>query len=74
MQTQIDLARNYIMQKVLTPALKNNSIPKKAKDTIENSVRWLAHFNRVGDLIQYLDRFKGGSKSAIFKSLKILIC
>jgi 5-methylcytosine-specific restriction protein A len=29
----------------------------------------LSHFDRVGDLIQYLDRFKGGSKSAVFKSL-----
>jgi 5-methylcytosine-specific restriction protein A len=70
MQTPIDRARNYIMGKVLTPALQNDSVSKKAKDTIENSVRWLSHFERVGDLIQYLDRFKGGSNSAVFTSLK----
>src|SRR5262245_42042366 len=70
MQAPIDRARNYVMQGVLSPALKSSATSKKAKDTIENSMRWLSHFHRVGDLIQYLDRFQGESDTAVFKSLK----
>jgi 5-methylcytosine-specific restriction protein A len=70
LQSNIEQARAYIMEKVLTPALESTSVSKKAKDTIRNSIRWLEHFHRVGDLIEYMNRFRGESQSVVFKSLK----
>src|SRR4051794_9744519 len=64
------MKRAPLSQRVLEPALASTDVATEVKSTIANSLRWLAHFKRVGDLIAYMDRFKGGADTTVYKSLK----
>lgn len=67
---KIDEARAFIESRVLQPALQSTAVSESAKATISNSTRWLRQFRRVGDLILYMDRFRGEAGTEVFKALR----
>ncbi|MCW2382118.1 5-methylcytosine-specific restriction protein A [Sphingobium sp. B2D3B] len=68
---RVEDARMFIEQKVFDPALSNPGLPEKAKATIRNTRSWLPRFRRIGDLIAYMDRFKGTGHTDIYRDLKL---
>lgn len=54
---KIDEARTFLRDRVLLPALASVALNAKAKNTVRNSLHWIAHFHRIGDLVHYI----GGS-------------
>jgi 5-methylcytosine-specific restriction protein A len=67
---KINEARAFIETSVLEPALRSPAVADIVKSTIRNSLRWLREFQRVGDLILYMDRFRGGADTEVYKWLK----
>lgn len=63
-------AREFIEQRVLRPALDSTSLDEKTKGTIRNTASWLPRFERIGDLVAYMDRFKGAADTPIYHALK----
>jgi 5-methylcytosine-specific restriction protein A len=43
---------------VLQPAIDSEVTPKKSKDVAAHVKTWIKQFKRVGDLVQYIERFK----------------
>lgn len=67
---KIDEARAFITDRVLDPAIASALVPPTVKATVANSRRWMREFQRVGDLIQYMDRFRGSTETDVYKGLK----
>ncbi len=67
---KIDEARAFIADRVLDPAMSSALVPPEVKATVANSTRWMREFRRVGDLIQYMDRFRGSVETDVYKGLK----
>jgi 5-methylcytosine-specific restriction protein A len=67
---KIDEARAFLRERVLLPALTSMTLEVKAKNTIRNSLQWIAHFRRIGDLVHYISRFAGGADTAVYLGLK----
>lgn len=67
---KIDEARAFIVTRVLEPAVQSPAVSDAVKSTIRNSMRWLQEFQRVGDLALYMDRFRGGADTEVYKGLK----
>lgn len=63
-------AREYIEAKVMQPALASDALKPEVKSTIQNTLSWLPRFERIGDLIAYMDRFQGNSETPIYRGLK----
>lgn len=70
--TPIEKARDYIRTKVLIPALENSALSTDIKRKIKNSNIWLDQFERVGDLISYLKRFKLGKNDPTYRVMHSL--
>ncbi|MBP2312931.1 HNH endonuclease [Azospirillum soli] len=66
----IDAVRGYIDRRVFAPALVHSEVPEDVKSTVRNSARWLRQFRRVGDLLHYMDRFRGAPETAVYTGLK----
>lgn len=62
-------AKEYVLNLVQSPALKS-SLPPEIKSKVRNSNVWLSKFNRLGDLLGYLRRFKGSPDDLVFTSMK----
>lgn len=67
---KVEDARLFVQQKVLDPALSSAGLPESAKATIRNTSSWLPRFQRIGDLIAYMDRFKGSAETDVYRELK----
>lgn len=67
--TPIQQAKEYVLNLVQRPALRSE-IPEKTKNKIRNSNLWLSKFNRVGDLLVYLQRFRPDDEDITYKELK----
>lgn len=65
----INQARDYIRSQVQTPALLHPMLPDNIKRKVKNSNIWLDHFERVGDLIAYLKRFKVGNDDPTYQAM-----
>jgi 5-methylcytosine-specific restriction protein A len=65
----IDEAKQYVIDVVQSPAL-NSALPLEIKSKVRNSNIWLSKFNRVGDLLSYLRRFKGAPDDPVYTSMK----
>lgn len=63
-------ARAFVEVNVLQPALQSPLIDSGLKATIRNTLSWLPRFERVGDLIAYMDRFQGSAETPVYKGLK----
>lgn len=66
----IEQAIDYIRTKVQVPALESQTLPDEIKRKVKHSDIWLDHFERIGDLIAYLQRFQVGTNDPTFKVLK----
>ncbi|MGR6329029.1 HNH endonuclease [Sphingomonas sp. XXL09] len=66
----VENARLFVKQKVLDPALSSLTLPERTKATIRNTSSWLPRFERIGDLIAYIGRFKGVAETDVYKELK----
>jgi 5-methylcytosine-specific restriction protein A len=51
-------AQDFIVDNVLQPAIDSQVTPKKSKDVARHLITWIKQFKRVGDLVQYIERFK----------------
>jgi len=67
---KIDEARAFLRDRVLLPALASVALDAKAKNTVRNSLHWIAHFHRIGDLVHYIGRFSGGADTDVYHGLK----
>jgi 5-methylcytosine-specific restriction protein A len=67
--TKIEEAQNFIIEKVIDPAL-NSELPTKLKNNAKHVKSWLNHFKRIGDLIVYMDRFKAENNDPIYIEFK----
>ena len=67
---KIDEAIEFLDSNVLQPALKNPQLSEKVKASIKHTRSWLPRFQRVGDLVAYMDRFQGNKGTSIYKGLK----
>jgi 5-methylcytosine-specific restriction protein A len=67
---KIDEARDFLRERVLLPPLASPTVDTKVKNTVGNSLRWIKHFKRIGDLVHYIGRFSGGTDSAVYLGLK----
>ena len=56
---KVDEARSFVMREVIDPALASPHLEMKVKFAVRNSKLWLDRFERVGDILQFLDRFDG---------------
>lgn len=70
MPAVIDQVRDYIEEQVFAPALSHPTLPDEVRSTIRNSAMWLRQFSRVGDLLNYMDRFQGTPNSPVFNGLR----
>jgi len=68
--TNIDAARNFIMDRVQRPALSSATLSSELKDKVKHSDIWLQKFKRVGDLFNYLQRFSEDQNDAIYLGMK----
>ena len=69
--TPIELARQFVKDKVIDPAIISKSLDKKTQDTVKNRLVWIERFPKVGDLWNYLNRFKNEEHSQdIYQELK----
>ena len=66
---RIDEAKEYVRSRIITPAL-NAGLPEPIKNKVIHANTWLSYFNRVGDLLLYLQRFKEVTDDATYISLK----
>jgi 5-methylcytosine-specific restriction enzyme A len=62
-------AREFIAERVLLPVINSPSASKKSKDVTSASLRWLQHFERVGDLLVYMSRFDPKDGASIYSEL-----
>lgn len=67
---KVEDARLFVEEQVINPALSSVILPESAKATIRNTKSWLPRFRRIGDLIAYMDRFKGVADSEVYRELK----
>jgi len=64
-------AKEFIRTRVHQPALNSDRLGTKAKNTVKNAILWLDKFERVGDLVDYVNRFdKQPNKGSVFQDLK----
>lgn len=66
---RINEAKEYVRSRVIVPAL-NSELPSAIKNKVTHAGMWLNYFNRVGDLLLYLQRFKEVTDDETYKSLK----
>jgi 5-methylcytosine-specific restriction protein A len=57
----IESAQRFVIDQVLEPALKHDDASVKLKSVIKNTLLWVRHFRKVGDLNLYLQRFHGNN-------------
>lgn len=55
----IENAQRFVIDQVLEPALQHDDASDKLKSVIKNTLLWVRHFRKVGDLNLYLQRFHG---------------
>lgn len=67
--TPVEQAREFILDRVQRPALKSE-LPSETKNKVRNSNIWLSKFDRVGDILAYLRRFKLDSGDATYAAMK----
>ena len=56
---EIDEAKEFIVGRVINPALNSRSISQKSKESIKKTRQWIEHCKFVGDLFAYISRFTG---------------
>lgn len=66
--TPIQQAREYLLDRVQRPALQSQ-IPDKTKNKIRNANLWLLKFDRIGDLLVYLQRFRPDNEDATYNEM-----
>lgn len=54
----IEEAKEYVLSKVINPALESPTISQGIKNSIIKTKQWVNHFKYVGDLYAYITRFK----------------
>ncbi|WP_366516717.1 HNH endonuclease [Sphingomonas caseinilyticus] len=67
---RVEDARAFVEEKVLSPALNSPGVAGKVRATIQNTRSWLPRFDRIGDLVAYMDRFEGTAETEVYKGLK----
>lgn len=63
-------AQDFIIDRVLQPAVNSLVTSKRIKDQTKNSIQWVRQFRRTGDLIAYMDRFQGEAPPEIKAGLE----
>ncbi len=66
---RIDEAKEYVRTRVINPAL-STELPEGIRGKVSHVNTWLNYFNRVGDLLLYLQRFGEVTDDAVYTSLK----
>lgn len=66
----IEEARNYLMERAINPVLESDQTSKGLLDNTRNTKVWLERFDRIGDLLIYIDRFRGESENGITRELE----
>jgi len=67
--TPIEEARLYIRNNVLIPAREHPLLDEKIKNKVRSVDIWVERFERVGDLLSYLNRFRIGSNDPVYQAL-----
>ncbi|MDO6620228.1 HNH endonuclease [Pseudomonadota bacterium] len=50
----VETAKQYVLDRVLLPAIASNHVAQKVKDVTKSQVPWIESFKKVGDIYQYL--------------------
>ena len=72
MVSTIDDARVYLDTHLFKPALESPDLPEKLRNTINTTWIRLQHVRKPGDLLTYLDRFKGDGPTSTRDALHAL--
>lgn len=67
--TPIEEARLYIREQVFNPAREHPLLDKKIKDKVRSVDTWVERFERVGDLLNYLHRFRIGTDDPVYQAM-----
>ncbi len=70
--TPIELARDFVRSTVQQPSLEHKSLPIDIRNKVKHSETWLDNFQRVGDLLTYLRRFKVDKSDPTYLALNEL--
>ena len=62
--TKLNEAVEYIWSTTLDPVYRNPTVPKKLVNQTKHAEKIIRTFNRIGDLVTYMSRFKRGDASA----------
>lgn len=62
--TKLNEAVEYIWSTTLDPVYRNPAVPKKMVNLTKHAEKIIRSFNRVGDLVTYMSRFKPSDASA----------
>ena len=69
----VDIAINFVLDKVIYPALESNDLDQTYKNKVKNSERLIKNFRKTGDLFKYLKRFQqdhGTNNEDLYNALK----
>ncbi|MFY3137984.1 HNH endonuclease [Achromobacter xylosoxidans] len=66
----IRAAQNFVISRVLRPALNCDALTNEVKGKIRNAELWIQRFNRVGDLYNYLQRFNADDNAPTYRDMK----
>jgi len=69
----IEKAINFVLDKVIDPALKSENLAQPYKNKVKNSERLIRRFSKTGDLFKYLKRFQQGhgtNNEDLYKNLR----
>lgn len=58
-------AVRFLDERILQPALSNPETPKVFRDAVRNSRMWIFRFRKIGDLVDYIDRFGPGEQQLL---------
>ena len=68
--SNIDEAQEFIINRALQPAIESPDTTPRMKNLTLDSIRWIKQFKRTGDLLAYMDRFRGEAPTEISAGLK----
>lgn len=66
----IEEARDFVIEKAIKPVLEDPMASDALIKNTRHSLSWLNRFDRVGDLIAYMDRFRGEGSGEIYGELQ----
>ncbi|WP_272227441.1 HNH endonuclease [Methylophilus methylotrophus] len=67
--TKINEAKAFVLEKVIAPVIESN-IGVEYKNKARHAKGWIERFEYIGDLLDYLKRFKAENNHSVYRVLK----